>query len=69
MVSVIKIQINFCFYVANNVVPVEYILEMHNVDDTLTKSERYNARIWYHYISWDIKVRLDHLNWLNNGFT
>ena len=41
------------FSVANNVVPVEDILEMHNFDYTLTETARYNARIWLHYIAWD----------------
>ena len=36
MVSAIKIKIIF-LSVAKNVVPVEYILEMHNDDDTLTE--------------------------------
>ena len=44
MVSAIKIQMNF-FSVENNVVPVEDILYMHNVDNTLTDAERYTARI------------------------
>ena len=60
---------NFCFSVANNVVPVEDILEMRNVEDTLTKAARYNAIIWCHYIAWDLKICLDNFNGVNNGFT
>ena len=48
--------------------PVEDILEMHNVDDILTEAARYNAIICCHYISWDIKIRLNNLNKVNNGF-
>ena len=48
---------------------VEDILNMHNVDDVLTESERYNARIQCHYIAWDLKIRLENLNEVNNGFT
>ena len=40
MVSAIKIRTNMCFSVANNVVPVEDILEMHDFDDTLTETAR-----------------------------
>ena len=46
MVSEIKIQMNFS--VANNVVPVEDILNICNVDDTLTEAARYNESIWCH---------------------
>ena len=49
--------------------PVEDIIEMHNVDYTLTEAERYNARIWRHYISWMLKIRQKNLNEGNNGFT
>ena len=42
---------------------------MYNVDDTLTESERYNTRIWCHYIEWDINICLDNLNEVNNNFT
>ena len=72
LVSAIKIRINLCFSVSKNVVPVEDILgilEMHNVDYVLTEVARYNARIRCHYISWDLKIRLDNLNEVNNGFT
>ena len=58
MVSAIKIHMNLCFSVANNVVPVEYIIEMHNVDGTITEAGRYSERIWCHYIVWDLKIRL-----------
>ena len=42
---------------------------MHNVDDTLTEAASYNAWIWCHYIAWDLKIRLENLNEVNNGFT
>ena len=45
-----------------NVVPVEDILDVHNVDNILTDVARYSAKIWCHYISWYLKNRLDHLN-------
>ena len=60
---------NLCFYLEKNEVHVEDILEMHNVDDTLTEAARYNARIQCHYISWDLKILLDNLDEVNNGFT
>ena len=60
---------NFCFSVTKNLVPVEDILEIHNVDNTLTKSARYNARIRCHYIAWALRIRLNNLNDVNNGFT
>ena len=69
MVSAIKIRINSCFYVANNVVPVEDVMNMHNVDNNLTESERHNVRIWCHYIVRDLKIRLENLNEVKNGFT
>ena len=68
MVSAIKIQM-FFFAIANNVLPVEDIINMNNVDDMLTESARYNASIWCHYIAWALKIRLDDLNEVNNGFT
>ena len=49
--------------------PVEYILDITNVDDTLTDAGRYNARIQFHYIAWDLKIRLDNFNEVKNGFT
>ena len=45
LVSAINIRMNLCFSVGNNVVPVENILEMHNIYDPLTEASRYNARI------------------------
>ena len=45
-----------------NVVPVEDILGVHNVDYARTESLGYTAEIWCHYISWALKIRLDHLN-------
>ena len=30
---------------------------------------RYNSRIKFHYIAWDIKINLENLNEVNNGFT
>ena len=68
MVRTIKIRMNLCFAVAKNVVPVEDILEMHNVENTLTESELYNESIHCHYIAWYIKTLLDNLNELNNVF-
>ena len=60
---------DFYFSVANNVVPVEDIIEMRSVGDMPTRSARYDARIRYHYIAWALKIRLDNLNEVNNGFT
>ena len=60
---------NFCFHVSNNVVPIEDILDMHNVYDTLPEAARYNANIWCQYITWVIKICLDNLNEIKNGFT
>ena len=68
VVSAIKIQMNVCFSVAKTLVPVEDILDMHNVDNKMTDSVRYNAGIWCHYIAWDIKNRLYNLNKVNNNF-
>ena len=62
MVSAINIRMNLCFYISKNVVPVEDILDVHNVDNILTDVARYSAKIWCHYISWYLKNRLDHLN-------
>ena len=42
---------------------------MHNFDNTLNEAELYNASISCHCIAWAIKIRLDHLNEVNNGFT
>ena len=42
---------------------------MHNVDDMLTEAERYNSRIRCHYIEWALRIRLENLNEVNNGFT
>ena len=50
-------------------VTVEDIFEMRNVNNTLTGSARYNAIIWYHYIAWPLKIGLDNLNEVKNGFT
>ena len=51
VVSAINIRMNLSFAVANNVVSVEDIIQMNHVDDTLTDTERYNARILCHYIA------------------
>ena len=48
MFITIKIWMDFCFTVANNVALVEDILDMHNVENTLTESEIYKARIHCH---------------------
>ena len=69
MVIAIKIQTNLYFYVENNVVPVEYIIEMHSVGNMLTEAARYNASIWRHYTAWALKTRLEYLNEVNNGYT
>ena len=69
MVSSINILINLCFSISKNVVTVQDILEIYNVDRTLTRSARYNARIWFHYIAWALKISLDDLNEVNNCFT
>ena len=69
VVSAIKIQMNMCFDVANNVVHVEDILDMHNVDNTSTETVRYNARIRRNYIARDLKIRLADFNEVKNGFT
>ena len=52
----------FYFVLANIIVPIEDILDMNNVGDMLTQAARYNARIWFHYIAWDFKIRLSDLN-------
>ena len=57
MVSAINILVIF-FVVTNIVVPVEDIIDMHNVDNALTGEARYNARIWGHYIAWALKICL-----------
>ena len=69
LVSAINIRMDLYFYVANNVVPVEDILDMHNVDDVITEEESYNAGIWCYYIAWDLKICLVDLNEVNNSFT
>ena len=67
MVSSIEIRLDFFLW--ENIVPVEDILDMHHVDDKFTDSERYNARIWGHYIAWALKICGDNLNEVKNGFT
>ena len=69
MVIAINIRINLCFSVENNVWPLEDILEMHNVENTITEAESYNTSIWCHYIERAIKIRLDNFHEVNNGFT
>ena len=69
VVSAINILMNFCFSVENNVVHVEDILHKRNVENMLTDAVMYNARIWFHYISWALKIRLENLNGVNNCFT
>ena len=61
MVCATEIQMNSSFSVANNKVPVEDIIEMHNIENTLTKEARYNARITCHYIAWTLKIFLGFL--------
>ena len=48
---------------------IEDIVDMHNVDNTLTDSGRYNASIWYNYTAWVIKIFLDNLIEVNYCFT
>ena len=69
MVSANNIQMNLSFSVAKNAVPVEDSLDMHNVDNAKTEAARYNVRILCQYTAWAIKIRLDNLNEVNNGFT
>ena len=57
------------FFLANNVVHVEDILEMHNFGDSLTEAESYNSIIWCHYDSCALKISFDKYNEVNNGFT
>ena len=42
---------------------------MHNVEDTLITAARYKARDQCQYIASDLKIRLENLNEVNNGFT
>ena len=59
-----------CFFgEGNNVFTIEDILEMRNVDNTITEAARYNVSIWCHYIAWALKICLENLNEVNNGFT
>ena len=69
VVSTIKIRMNLCFSVAKNVVPVEDIIEMHNVENKITKAEIYNASICCHCIVWYLKICLEYLNEVKNVFT
>ena len=69
MVSANNIQMNLSFSVAKNAVPVEDSLDMHNVDNAKTEAARYNVRILCQYTAWAIKIRLENLNEVNNGFT
>ena len=69
MVSVIKIRMNLCFTVEKNVVPFEDILEIYNFENTITEAGIYNASISCHYIAWFLKICLEDLNEVNNGFT
>ena len=49
--------------------PVEYILKVHNGNSTLNEAASYNARIQCHHIAYNLKIRLDNLSEVNNGFT
>ena len=49
--------------------PAEDILDMHNIDNMLTKAASYNERVWCHYIPWYLKICLGGFNEVNNGFT
>ena len=44
LVSAIRIRIDLCFSIANNVVPVEDIREMYNIDDMLTEAVMYDKK-------------------------
>ena len=69
MIISINIRMNFCFAVANNVLPVEGILEMHNFDNAVTEAACYNTSIWCHDISRDLKIFLENLIEVNKRFT
>ena len=68
MVSKIKSRMNLCFVASKKLVPVNYIIDMHNVEDALNEEAVYNASIRCHCIAWNIKICLGHLNELDNGF-
>ena len=48
LVIVINTQMIFFLYVAKDVVTVKYIIEMQNVENTLTEVARYIERSWCH---------------------
>ena len=60
----VQSRYEWVFLCINNVVHVEDILDIHIVDNTLTEAERYNASIRCHYISQDLKIRLENLNYV-----
>ena len=49
--------------------PVEDIIDMHHVENTLTEAASYNSSIWHHCIAWDPKICLNSLNYANNVCT
>ena len=55
--------------VSDNVVPVEDILGINSVGNTLIEAARNNESIICHYIAQDLRICLDNLNEVNNGFT
>ena len=48
---------------------IYHTIEIHTSVDTPTEAVRYNASIWCHYIEWALKIRLENLNQVKNGFT
>ena len=55
-----KCQMNLCFAVPWNEVPVDIYLELHYV--LVSETIRYNAHIWCHYIGWALKFCIDDLD-------
>lgn len=45
-----RIFVLFC--AANNEVPIEVVLERHDVDETMTDAAKYDARLPCRYIAW-----------------
>ena len=51
---------NLCFAVAQNEVPVDIFLELH--DALVLETAMYNAHIWCHYKGWALKIRIGNLD-------
>ena len=62
VISAIQERMTLCFGVANNDVPLDAVLEGHDVDDTMTETAKCNARIRCHYMAWALKIRLNYMN-------